>query len=383
MKPSALFSPLQLRELTLRNRIVVSPMAQYSAVDGFATEWHFAHFAKFAMSGAAVVFTEATKVERRGLGTVADLGIWKDEHIPGLKRIVDFNRSHGALSAIQLGHAGRKAGTFRPWEGFGALDRSTPIEGEQHWEVVAPSAVEYLEGWPIPRALETSELPTVLDAYVQATRRALAAGFDIVEVHGAHGYLLHEFLSPASNRRSDRYGGSLANRMRFPLEVTEAVRAVWPRDKPLFFRVSAVDEGGWTLDDTVALSRELKTAGVDVVDCSASGIAIRSPTASRENLKLGFQVPYAERVRREAGIKSMAVGLIVEPRQAEEIVASGRADLVAIGRQMLLDPFWPAKAAQELLGDTQAHALLPKQYGWWLERRKLSEVLRHRDTGAA
>jgi len=304
-KPSLLFTPLEIRGVKLRNRIVVSPMAQYSARDGFVTDWHFAHFAKFAMGGAGIVFTEATKVERRGLGTVGDMGIWKDEHIEPLRRISTFIKSQGEVQA--------------------------------NW--------------------------------VKAAQRALQAGFDIVEVHGAHGYLIHEFLSPASNQRTDEYGGSLQNRMRFALEVTAAVRAIWPQDKPLFFRVSAVDEGGWTLDDTVVLARELKALGVDVVDCSASGIAIRSPTASRVAPKLGFQVPYAERVRKDAGLMTMAVGLIVHARQAEEILAQGQADLIAVGREILYDPFWPAHAARTLEHDTEYNTL-PVQYGWWLDRRR-------------
>ncbi|MPZ44735.1 MAG: NADH:flavin oxidoreductase/NADH oxidase [Betaproteobacteria bacterium] len=364
-----LFKPIEIRGITLRNRIVVSPMAQYSAVDGFMTDWHFAHFAKFAMGGAGTVFTEATKVERRGLGTVGDMGIWKDEHVPPLRRLTTFLKEQGATPAIQLNHAGRKAGTFKPWDGFGPIDRSVPVEGQEHWEVIGPSAVEYLEGWPLPRAMTKEDIAEVKGNWVKAARRAADAGFDILEVHGAHGYLLHEFLSPASNRRTDEYGGTLRNRMRFALELTEAVRGVWPHDKPLFFRVSAVDEGGWTLDDTIALARELKPLGVDLIDCSASGISIRSPTASRVAPKLGFQVPYAERVRKDAGIKTMAVGLIVHARQAEEILAKGQADLVAIGRELLYDPFWPAHAARALEYDTQFKSL-PVQYGWWLDRRR-------------
>ena len=366
---SRLFEPMNIRGVRLRNRVVVSPMAQYSAVDGFVTDFHFAHFAKFAMGGAGVVFTEASKVERRGLGTVGDMGIWKDEHIVGLKRITDFIHEQGSVAAIQLNHAGRKAGTFKPWDGFGPLDRSVPVEGEAHWEVIGPSAVEYLEGWPLPREMTRQDIVEVKSNWVKAAQRAVRAGFDILEVHGAHGYLIHEFLSPASNKRTDEYGGSLENRMRFSLEIVEEVRKVWPEDKPLFFRVSAVDEGGWTLDDTVVLARALKVRGVDVVDCSASGISIRSPTASRLSPKLGFQVPYAERVRKEAGVMTMAVGLIVHPKQAEEILSNGQADLVAVGRELLYNPFWPAHAARAL-GADEEFKCLPVQYGWWLDRRR-------------
>ena len=368
MSSSRLFSPLTIRGITLPNRIVVSPMAQYSAVDGVITDWHFAHFAKFAMGGAGLVFTEATKVERRGLGTVGDMGIWKDEHIPPLRRLTDFIRGQGAVPAIQLNHAGRKAGTLKPWEGFGPLDRSVPVEGEEHWPVIGPSAAEYLKGWPLPRAMLKDDIEEVKAAWVRAAQRSLQAGFDVLEIHGAHGYLIHEFLSPAANKRTDEYGGSLANRMRFALEITAAVRQVWPADKPLFFRVSAVDEGGWTLDDTVVLARELKALGVDVIDCSASGISIRSPTASREKLKLGFQVPYAERVRRAADVLTMAVGLILHPQQAEDVLADGRADLIALGRELLFNPFWPAHAARALGADPE-YSKLPVQYGWWLDRR--------------
>jgi 2,4-dienoyl-CoA reductase-like NADH-dependent reductase (Old Yellow Enzyme family) len=368
---SALFTPLQIRGITLPNRIVVSPMAQYAAVDGCATEWHFAHYAKFAMGGAGLVFTEATKVERRGLGTVGDMGIWRDEHVAPLRRITQFIKQQGAVPGMQLNHAGRKAGNARPWEGFGPLDRSKPVEGQAHWPVIGPSAVPYLDGWPTPHAMTKTEIAEVIEAWAKAAARALEAGFDVLELHGAHGYLIHEFLSDVSNRRNDDYGGSLRNRLRFALELTEAVRCVWPDEKPLFFRVSAVDEGGWTLDDSAVLARELKARGVDVLDCSSSGISIRSPTAGRTKLKLGFQVPYAEHLRREADIMTMAVGLIVHAEQAEQIIAQRRADLVAIGREILDDPFWPAHAARALGVDPEYKAL-PVQYGWWLDRRAKS-----------
>jgi 2,4-dienoyl-CoA reductase-like NADH-dependent reductase (Old Yellow Enzyme family) len=365
---SALFSPLTIRGVTFKNRIMVSPMAQYAAVDGAVTDWHFTHFAKFAIGGSGLVCMEASKVERRGLGTIADQGLWKDEHIPGVRRIVEFIHSMNAAAGIQLNHAGRKAGTLKPWEGFGPLDRSKPMEGREHWEVIGPSAVPYLEGWPIPRPMTLGDIETVKEAFAQAARRAHEAGIDVLEIHGAHGYLIHEFLSPASNTRTDRYGGSLENRMRFALEVTEAVRRRWPADKPLFFRVSAQDEGGWSLDDTVALARELKARGVDAIDCSSGGINVRSPTAAATSRKLGFQVPFAERVRREAEMASIAVGLIVEPKQADAIIAEGRADLVAIGREMLYDPFWAVHAGQVLMADADFNGL-PPQYGWWLSRR--------------
>jgi 2,4-dienoyl-CoA reductase-like NADH-dependent reductase (Old Yellow Enzyme family) len=372
---SPLFSPLQLRGVTFKNRIMVSPMAQYSAVDGAVNEWHLAHFGRFAMGGAGFVCMEASKVERRGLGTVGDQGLWKDEHVDRLRPVVDIIHALGAVAGVQLSHAGRKAGTLRPWEGFGPLNRSTPIEGQEHWECIAPSAVPHLDGWPPPRAMTLEDIAVVTDAYAQAARRANEAGMDVIELHGAHGYLLHQFLSAVANVRGDRYGGSLVNRMRFVLEVAEAVRAVWPQEKPLLFRVSAQDEGGWTLEDSVVLARELKTRGVDAIDCSAGGINVRSPTVAAASRRLGFQVPFAERIRRDAGIATIAVGLIIKPAQAEAVIAKGQADLVAIGREMLCDPFWAMHAAQALGVDPEFQNM-PPQYGWWLDRRAKSGLRR-------
>jgi 2,4-dienoyl-CoA reductase-like NADH-dependent reductase (Old Yellow Enzyme family) len=355
MSASQLFSPLTLRGLTLKNRIMVSPMAQYAAIDGAATDWHFGHFAKFALGGAGLVFMEATKVERRGLGTVGDMGIWKDEHVPQLRRIVDFLHQQGAAAGIQFNHAGRKAGTYRPWEGYGTLDRSQPIEGQEHWEVIAPSAIQYMEGWPTPREMTETDIAE--------------AGFDVIEIHGAHGYLLHQFLSAASNQRTDRWGGSPENRRRFVLEVASAIRRHWPEHKPLFFRISSVDEAGWTLDDSVVLARELKARGVDAMDCSAGGLNVRSPTASGSKpRKMGFQVPYAERLRRDAEMATVAVGLILEPEHAESIIAKGQADLVALGREMLFNPFWAHHAAEKLRVDPEYRLMAPV-YQWWLDRR--------------
>lgn len=367
---SPLFSPYAIRGVTLRNRIMVSPMAQYSAVDGAITDWHFAHFAKFAMGGAGLVFTEATKVERRGMGTVGDMGIWNDEHIGPLRRITSFLRQQGAVSGMQLNHAGRKAGTFRPWEGFGPIDRSAEVEGQKHWPVIGPSAVAHADGWPIPQEMTMGDVKDVVEAWGQAARRALEANFDILEIHGAHGYLIHQFLSPAANRRNDGYGGSFLNRIRFALEVTNEVRRFWPVEKPLFFRVSAQDDAGWDVDDTIALARELKAVGVDAIDCSSGGIS-GSPTASLITRQLGYQVQFAERVRREAGIASIAVGMIVRPKQAEAIIRDEQADLVAIGREMLYDPFWSVHAAKEL-GVDKDFSMMPPQYGWWLDRRAKS-----------
>jgi 2,4-dienoyl-CoA reductase-like NADH-dependent reductase (Old Yellow Enzyme family) len=368
MEKSTLFSPLTMRDVTFKNRVMLSPMAQYAALDGTITDWHWAHFSKFAMGGTGLICMEACKVERRGLGTVGDMGLWKDEQVPPLRELVSHLHGLGSKVGIQLNHAGRKAGNLRPWDGFGPLDRAAPVEGQEHWEVIGPSAVPYLDGWPMPREMTLADIQDVIAAFGSAARRADEAGMDVLEIHGAHGYLLHEFLSPAANVRTDQYGGSLENRMRFILEVTEAVRANWPAGKPLFFRVSAQDESGWSLDDSIVLARELKQRGVDAIDCSSGGINVRSMTASASSRKLGFQVPYAETIRRAADIATVAVGLIVDAQQAEDIVANGQADLVAIGREMLYDPFWTLHAARSLGADPDFSGI-PQQYGWWLSRR--------------
>jgi len=373
MPSSPLFSPLTLRGLVLKNRVMVSPMAQYAAIDGVATDWHFAHLAKFALGGAALVFTEAIKVERRGLGTVGDLGLWKDEHVAPLRRIVDFLHQQGAAAGVQLNHAGRKAGTQRPWEGYLPLDRSQPVEGQAHWEVIGPSALASADGWPVPRAMTEDDIAQVIEAFAQAARRADEAGFDVVELHGAHGYLLHQFLSPVSNQRTDAWGGSFDNRIRIVLEVASAIRARWPQHKPLFFRCSAVDEGGWTLEDSVVLARELKKRGVDAIDCSAGGIGGRSKALSTEPLRMGFQVPYAQRIRRDAAMPTIAVGLIIEPEHAQAIIATGQADLVALGRELLREPYWAHHAAHKLGVDPEYRMMAPA-YQWWLERRAKAGV---------
>lgn len=372
-KTPMLFSPLKIRGVTAKNRIMVSPMVQYCAQDGFIGDWHFAHLAKMAMGGAGIVFMEATKVERRGLGTVGDAGIWKDEHIAPLRRINDFLHAQGALSGIQLNHAGRKSGVMRPWEGFGPLDRTALVEGQQHWEVIAPSAIPAHERWPVPREMTAADIRVVVEAWGQAARRARDAGFDIIEIHGAHGYLIHQFLSPAANRRTDAYGGSFDGRVRFAVEVCQAVRSHWPQDRPLFFRVSAEDEAGWTLEDSVRLSHVLKSTGVDLIDCSSGGIGLRSPTANTATHRLGFQVPYADVIRRNAEIMTAAVGLIVGAGQAEAILRGGKADLIAMARELLYNPNWPLHAAREL-GMDNAFDLLSPRYGWWLERRAKAEM---------
>ncbi|HWI26554.1 MAG TPA: NADH:flavin oxidoreductase/NADH oxidase [Stellaceae bacterium] len=384
MTKPVLFTPIALREVKLRNRIAISPMCQYSAKDGVANDWHFAHLARFALGGAGLIFVEATAVRREGRITHGDLGLWEDAQIAPLRRIAEFLKAEGAVPAIQLGHAGRKASMQRPWHGNGPLDANDRTRGEEVWPIVAPSPLPMDEGWLVPHALDRGEMATLREDFRRATLRAVDAGFEAVEIHGAHGYLLQSFLSPIGNRRNDAYGGDRAGRMRFPLEVVETVRAAWPKERPLFFRVSAVDglEGGWTLDDTVALAQELKARGIDVVDCSSGGIA-GSATAARIPRSPGFQLPFAERVRREAGIKTMAVGLILEAHQAEAALEAGQADLIAIGREALYDPNWPLHAERALTGEAGMFDFShwPVQAGWWLERRERGLRVAHEPSG--
>jgi 2,4-dienoyl-CoA reductase-like NADH-dependent reductase (Old Yellow Enzyme family) len=372
MTKPLLSSPIALRGLTPRNRVVISPMCQYSAAEGMAADWHFAHLARFAIGGAGLVFTEAAAVERNGRITHGDLGIWSDAHIPPLARITSFLKSQGAVPAIQLAHAGRKASMQRPWHGNGPMDDSDRARGEQVWPVVAPSSIPVDKGWLVPHELTLGEIEQLKEHWHAATLRAREAGFEVVEVHGAHGYLIHEFLSPLSNQRTDAYGGDLQKRMRLALEIAGIVRENWPADRPVFFRVSATDgvEGGWALDDSVALARRLKALGIDVIDCSSGGIA-GSATAARVKRTLGFQVPYAQRIRNDAGIQTMAVGLILDAHQAEAILQAGQADLIAIGRQALFDPNW-ALHAELALGVENDFASWPMQSGWWLDKRQRS-----------
>ena len=368
-----LFERIKLRGIEARNRIVVSPMCQYSALDGHVSDWHLVHLGKFAQGGAGIVFVEATAVEKRGRITHGDTGIWDDAHIAGLKRIASFIREQKAIPAIQLAHAGRKASMARPWYGNGPLTQADTDRGESAWSIVAPGETPIGEGWIAPRAFKKGDFEVLLNAYRQAVRRAHAAGFEVLEIHAAHGYLLHTFLSPLSNTRPDEYGGSLENRMRFPLEVAKTVREAWPKEKPLFLRCSSIDdvEGGWSIEDSVLLAKHLKIAGVDVVDCSSGGI-LGSATAATKTLiprVPGFQLPFSEKIRKEAGLKTMAVGLILSATQAEEALQAGRADLIAIGREALYDPNWPLHAARELGVDPE-YAQWPQQYGWWLTRRE-------------
>ena len=370
MADPLLFTPIRLRDVSLKNRVVIAPMHQYSAVKGFATDWHLMNAGRFAAGGAGLVIMESTKVERRGCGTVGDLGIWKDEFVPGLKRCVDFIRDNGAVPGIQLGHSGRKARRFRPWEGGAPLEPSPEIDDWDAWELVAPSALQSPETEPVPRALTRDEIPKLVEAWAQAARRADEAGFDVLEIHGAHGYLVHEFLSPFSNRRNDEYGGSELNRMRFCIEVVEAVRARWPARKPLFLRLSVEDNAGWGPEQSVALARIVKDKGVDVIDCSSGGMR-GSPVVSAGAVGYGYQVPYAAKIREEAGLATMAVGLIVHADQAEAILQRGEADLIAIAREVLYNPNWPMDAAQKLGVDKQ-FALVPPPQAYWLAKRASS-----------
>lgn len=365
-----LFSPLTLRGVTLKNRVVISPMCQYSAKDGFPNDWHFVHLGKMATGGAGLIFTEAAAVEPNGRITHGDIGIWSDEQIPAYRRITDFIRANNAVPAIQLAHAGRKASMQRPWHGNGPINDSDRARGEDVWRVVGPSALPMDTGWLVPHELSVSEIKALQERWREAALRSLDAGFEIIELHSAHGYLGHSFLSPLSNKRTDAYGGDLNGRMRFTLEVTETLREAWPKDKPLFVRVSSVDgvEGGWTLDDTVVLAKELAARGVDVLDCSSGGL-LGSATAARIKRSPGFQVPFAERVKKETSLKTMAVGLILDGPQAEQILQDGQCDLIAIGRQSLYNPNW-ALHAQVALGVQGEYESWPKQYGWWLDKRQ-------------
>ncbi len=347
-----LFDPLPLRSITLRNRIVVSPMCQYSSVDGFANDWHMVHLGARAVGGASLVITEATAVTADGRISPQDLGIWSDPHVDGLRRIVSFLQSQGSAAGIQLAHAGRKASTPAPWFGEGTV----PV-GAGGWEPVAPTAERFAPDYPLPVALDATGIRDAVRAFGAATVRAREAGFDLVEVHAAHGYLLHQFLSPLVNRRTDEYGGSFDNRIRLTLEVVDEVRREWPERLPLFVRISATDwvEGGWDLDQSVVLARHLATRGVDLIDCSSGGAVPGAPIT----VGPGYQVPFAARIRSEAGIATGAVGMITTARQADEILDTGKADCVLLARQFLRDPYFALHAAREL----NVPPDWPRQYG--------------------
>lgn len=350
---SDLFQSFTLADTTFRNRVFVSPMCQYSAENGFPNDWHFVHLGSRAVGGAGLVMLEATAVTPEGRITPGDLGIWSDEHVAEYRRNADFIKAQGAAAGVQLAHAGRKASCVAPWDGGRAL---TCDEGA--WQTVAPSAIAFSDNAPTPRALSREGMAELVEAFEAAARRADEAGMDVIEIHGAHGYLLHEFQSPLSNHREDEYGGSLENRCRFPLEVVRAVRRVWPQNKPLFFRISASDweQGGWDMEQTVKFAHWLKAEGVDLIDCSGGG---NTPTAQIP-VGPGYQTDFAARVKREVGIATGAVGMITDPVQAEHIVHSGQADCVLLAREILRDPYFPLTAARELHGHN--NVILPRQY---------------------
>lgn len=348
---SKLFEPLQIKGIEFKNRIVVSPMCQYSSEDGFANDWHLVHLGTRAIGGAGLVFTEATAVTPRGRISPQDLGIWKDEHIEFLKRITDFIHAHGSVAGIQLAHAGRKASTDVPWRGGKKVE-----EAAGGWKPAGPSPVAYKEGDYVPHELNKEEIKWLEEAFKQGAVRALKAGFKVVEIHAAHGYLINEFLSPASNFRNDEYGGSFENRIRFLLEIIDAVKEVWPKENPLFVRLSASEwsEIGWTINDSVKLSIILKERGIDLIDCSSGG----NVSGVKIKVEPMYQTPFAEQVKREAGIRTGAVGLITTAQQCEQIIAEGKADMIFLARQLLRDPYFPLHAAKELGTDTK----WPDQY---------------------
>jgi 2,4-dienoyl-CoA reductase-like NADH-dependent reductase (Old Yellow Enzyme family) len=354
-----LLSPLTLRDITLRNRIAMSPMCQYSAEEGLANDWHLVHLGSRAVGGAGLILVEATAVTREGRISPGDLGIWSDEQVEPLARIARFVHSQGAVAGIQLAHAGRKASCDLPWKG-GASLKSSAAGG---WPVAGPSPLPFADGDPVPIPLDEKGIDGVVAAFEAGARRALEAGFKVLEIHSAHGYLLHEFLSPLSNHRHDPYGGSLENRMRLVLRVAERLRALMPAGLPLFTRISATDwaEGGWDLEQSIELAKRLKDRGVDLIDVSSGGLV----PAARIPVGKGYQVPFARKIRQEAGIRTGAVGLITEPAHANEIVTGGDANLVFVGRELLREPYWAIKAQHALDGE----ACWPTQYGYAVKRR--------------
>jgi 2,4-dienoyl-CoA reductase-like NADH-dependent reductase (Old Yellow Enzyme family) len=346
-----LFDEFHLRDITVRNRIGVSPMCQYSSREGLANEWHFVHLATRAVGGAGLVFTEAAAVTPEGRISPQDLGVWSERHFEPLARVTHFIDQQGAIAGIQLAHAGRKASTYRPWSGQGKIP-----ENEGGWSTLAPSALSFADDYPMPAALAVTGIRALQDAFAKAAERSFQAGFRVIEIHAAHGYLFHEFLSPLSNHRADQYGGSFENRTRFLRDTVAAVRAVLPERCPLFVRISCTDwvEGGWDIEQSVELARQLKSLGVDVIDCSSGG----NVKSAEIPVGTGYQTPFAARIRREAGIPTAAVGMITGAAQADHIIRGGEADMVLLARELLRSPYWPLEAARELGHDTT----WPSQY---------------------
>jgi 2,4-dienoyl-CoA reductase-like NADH-dependent reductase (Old Yellow Enzyme family) len=366
-----LLEPIRLRDTQLRNRVMISPMCQYSAEpDGRATDWHLAHYGRFAIGGAGLVMVEASAVSADGRLSYGDLGIWSDDHIPGLARIAKLIEGQGAVAGIQIGHAGRKASSQRPWHGNGPLEADDLSQrGEMPWQTVSVSSGANAAGWPAPAALTVEEIRAAVNTWKRAAERAFEAGFRVIEIHAAHGYLLNVFLSPLSNRRTDEYGGDRASRMRFPLEVAAAVRSAWPDGLPLFCRISSIDaaKDGWAIEDSVQLAIALRERGVDVIDCSSGGIGGDFSVIPRGP---GFQVSFADQIKHAADIPTVAVGLITDPGLAANIIEREQADLVAIGREAMYNPHWPLHAAMALEPD-RGFSGWPTQSGWWLDRRKM------------
>jgi len=364
-----LFQPLTVRELTLKNRVVISPMMQHAAPDSFATPWHLVHLGKFALGGAGLIFVESTAVSPAGRIGAADLGLWSDEQVEPLRTVVDFVHANGAAIGVQLGHAGRKAGSQPLWEGGAALSADDMARIDPRWQRFGPSAIAAGPGWTTPRAMDHGLIASIVEDFVQAAQRADRAGFDAVELHFGHGYLVASFLSPKSNQRDDDYGSTRDGRMKLALRIAAEVRRAWPTSKPLFCRISAVDGSldGWGLDDSVVLARELKAVGVDVIDCSSGGLT-EETRALPVPRGLGFQVPFSQRIRAEADVLTQAVGMIVEAQQAEDILQARQADLIALGREALFDPYWPLHALEDLAPDPR-FAAWPLRHGIWLDKR--------------
>jgi len=367
---SKLFSPITLRSVTFKNRIAVSPMSQYRALDGYANDWHKVHLGRFALGGAGLVYAEATAVQKDGRRTHGDLGLWEDGQVEALKSICAFIEAEGSVPGVQLGHAGRKASERRPWHNETPVDDDDIKErGEHPWEASAPSAIPYADGWPTPKEMSEADIEETIEAFGQAARRSHEAGFKIIEVYAAHGFLVHQFLSPIANQRTDKWGGNLENRTRFAIEVAKSIRANWLDDLPLAFRLSSTDwlDGGLEVEDTVQIANALKAAGVDMIDCSTGGIGGKE-RPRRMVIEQGFQVPFAAQVKKESDIATMTVGFLWDVKKCAEIIDNGEADMIALARELLDDPNWPLHAAAKLSVD-ENHALWPIESGWWLMKR--------------
>lgn len=367
---TSLFSSFTLRSVTFPNRIAISPMSQYRARDGYVNDWHMVHLGRFALGGAGLVYAEATAVEQDGRRTHGDLGLWEDGQIDGLRAVADFLKREGAVAGLQISHAGRKASERRPWHGETPVDSEDENERrESPWTAIAPSALPYADGWPTPEEMGEADIERVIDSFGQAARRAALAGFEMLEIYAAHGFLVHQFLSPLTNKREDDWGGSAGNRLRFAVEVAKSVRAHWPEHLPLAFRLSATDwiDGGLEIEDTVEIASALRDVGVDMIDCSSGGIGGKD-RPRRMTISQGFQVPFAHEIRKSCDMSSMAVGFLWNPEVCEKIIQDGEADMIALAREVLDDPNWPLHA-RAMLGADQNHAAWPIEAGWWLMKR--------------